>query len=780
MKTKFVSRIVCLTTFICLFTFSIIKAQPTTIGLVAYYPFSGNAGDSSGSGNHGSISNATLTTNRFGNPNSAYYFNGTSAYISVPATSSLQPASAITLCAWISTEWKTSGWSPILTKRLTTNTDPWNSYTLNTYISFNKKWTLGLSNGGVGSLNYYYAKDTLNYNTNNWGFLAATYDGSIVKIYLNGNLDTTYTTTTSYIGYSTLPLYLGWSGNGATEHYKGKIDDIRIYNRALSATEIMTIYNPNYNPFQNTYYSKSTGKLDSLTTWGTNADGTGTMPPNFNANNTAYIVKNNSSPTISNNWFVTGSNTAIIIGDGSSSISTNVPSGLYIGADSIIVKNNATLTVNGNLYVNKYFFDNGSTVQYFSGTAQSLPAASFNTLVLFGSNKTLTGNTTVRSNLVLLSSVICNGYTLALGSGPTQRGTLTGSGTVWGSFTKWFAATTVSGDTGLFPISTTNGIYRPLKIEYTASPSVGGTLTAEFISNPPGNNFPSSPYFDFTLSPPVPLNKTAQNGYWKLNAGNGLSGGTYTITTTATGFYGITSLDSLRLVYRSNSSSTWATNTAGVSVAGTGTLSAPILKRSGVQNSGGEFTLASDSSRNTLPVKLLSFDAKKINGNKVLLYWQTAWEQNCSYFDIEKSDEINGKHIWKQIGKVAGYGSTNLMHNYQFTDNNMLPGKNDKSTIYYRLRQFDFDGSFEYSPILTINPEEKTSDIIVFPNPAKAEVFVLSPKKISKMEILDMSGKCIVKVSDSNRLVLENIEGGIYILRIYQEGEIILKKIIKE
>ncbi len=780
MKIKLVSPLVFLCTFYCIFTLNFLYAQPTTIGLVAYYPFTGNAGDSSGIGNHGTIYNATLATNRFGNPNSAYYFNGTNSYISVPATSSIQPSSALTLCAWISTEWKTSGWSPIVTKRFTANSDPWNSYTLNTYISMNKKWTIGLSNGNIGGLNYYYAKDTLNYNTNTWGHLAATYDGTVVKIYLNGNLDTSYATSTSYIGYSSLPLYLGWSGNGASEYYKGKIDDVRIYNRALTASEIMTIYNPNYNPFQNTYYSKSIGKLDSLTTWGTNTDGTGTMPLNFNANNTAYIVKNNSSPTISNNWFVTGSNTAIIIGDGNSSISTNIPSGLYIGADSIIVKNNSTLTVNGNLYVNKYFFDNGSTAQYFSGSAQSLPAASFYTLVIFGSNKTLSGNTTVRSNLVLLSSVICNGNTLTLGSGPTQRGTLNGSGTIWGRFTKWFAPTTVSGDTGLFPINTTNGIYRPLKIEFTASPSSGGTLSAEFISSPPGNSFPSTPYFDFTLSPPVPLNKTSPNGYWKLISANGLSGGTYTITTTATGFYGINSLDSLRLVYRSNSSSTWATNTAGVSVAGTGTLSAPIVKRSGVQNSGGEYTLASDSSKNALPVKLLSFEAKKIPGNKVLLFWQTAWEQNCSHFEVEKNEDISNNQIWKQLGKVNGKGNTNQMHNYQFTDNNMLPIKGDNSSVYYRIRQIDFDGRFEYSPILTINPEEKTADIIIFPNPAKTEVFVLSSKEISSIELLDLNGKCIIKVSKSNRLAIENIESGIYILKICQGEEIILKKVIKE
>src|ERR1017187_5394463 len=57
-----------------------------TNGLVAYYPFNGNANDASGNGNNGTVYGATLTTDRFGISNSAYCFNGTSHYIEVPST----------------------------------------------------------------------------------------------------------------------------------------------------------------------------------------------------------------------------------------------------------------------------------------------------------------------------------------------------------------------------------------------------------------------------------------------------------------------------------------------------------------------------------------------------------------------------------------------------------------------------------------------------------------------------------------------------------------------
>ena len=70
-----------------LFAFTVFGQFPTYVpinGLAAYYPFNGNANDLSVSANHGTVSGATLTTDRFGYPNQAYYFNGNGAYIGVP------------------------------------------------------------------------------------------------------------------------------------------------------------------------------------------------------------------------------------------------------------------------------------------------------------------------------------------------------------------------------------------------------------------------------------------------------------------------------------------------------------------------------------------------------------------------------------------------------------------------------------------------------------------------------------------------------------------------
>ena len=70
-------------------------------GLIAYYPFNGDANDASGNGNNAVFNNATLTSDIYGNPNSAYYFNGVDNYIRFPNTQGINPAGQISLCVLV-------------------------------------------------------------------------------------------------------------------------------------------------------------------------------------------------------------------------------------------------------------------------------------------------------------------------------------------------------------------------------------------------------------------------------------------------------------------------------------------------------------------------------------------------------------------------------------------------------------------------------------------------------------------------------------------------------
>ena len=95
-------------TFLCtvlftLFLTSNFNAQPTD-GLVAYYPFNGNANDESGTGNNGTVNGATLTTDPWGNNNSAYEFDGSDDYVQINGISSVISASVGSISLWAKTD----------------------------------------------------------------------------------------------------------------------------------------------------------------------------------------------------------------------------------------------------------------------------------------------------------------------------------------------------------------------------------------------------------------------------------------------------------------------------------------------------------------------------------------------------------------------------------------------------------------------------------------------------------------------------------------------------
>jgi hypothetical protein len=103
-------------TAVMLDKFPVVIRVPSTLGngLVACYPFTGNANDESGNANNGTVFNATLTTDRFNKPNRAYFFNGTNARIQAPHSNSLN-VGKITVAAWVN--YGNTATTQIITKR---------------------------------------------------------------------------------------------------------------------------------------------------------------------------------------------------------------------------------------------------------------------------------------------------------------------------------------------------------------------------------------------------------------------------------------------------------------------------------------------------------------------------------------------------------------------------------------------------------------------------------------------------------------------------------------
>jgi hypothetical protein len=215
-------------------------------GTVAYYPFNGNANDYSGNSNNGFVYGATPTTDRFGNSNSAYSFDGND-YIEIPSSTSLNPVNQLSIAIWIKATNLPNTYTPILHKG-----GPYQSgFTNREYIMFIEK--NGTSNCNI------YAESTGNIgrgytNVNNvsinntWVFYVATFDriNHYLKLYLNGVMEAQATDNNSSFINNNNPLKIGaWDETNSTyaPFYIGCLDDLRIFNKVLTEQEVLDLYN---------------------------------------------------------------------------------------------------------------------------------------------------------------------------------------------------------------------------------------------------------------------------------------------------------------------------------------------------------------------------------------------------------------------------------------------------------------------------------------------------------------------------------------------------------
>ncbi|WP_462248146.1 T9SS type A sorting domain-containing protein [Ekhidna sp.] len=141
-----------------------------------------------------------------------------------------------------------------------------------------------------------------------------------------------------------------------------------------------------------------------------------------------------------------------------------------------------------------------------------------------------------------------------------------------------------------------------------------------------------------------------------------------------------------------------------------------------------------------LPVELINFNGVEIE-NGIILNWSTAIEINNDYFDVMRSsDGIN----FHPIGRVEGYGNTNEVKTYKFTDFNILPG-----TYFYQLKQVDFDGQYELHFIITIRYlQEQNLSMTISPNPILDEdIFIQTDQIISNptLFVYSIEGKQVIR-----------------------------------
>ncbi len=209
-----------------------------TNGLVAYYPLDNNANDASGYSRNGIVVGAHSATNRFGQLNRAYFFQNTGEYIVVHDSMHPQGDVSVTYSVWFT--WPGSIYSQSLINTASVGS--------NGLFVANSRSCVGFSGGFIfysaqGPVNAWFPHGPTNL-LGSWHHLVLTKSGTQVTLYLDGVLDGQQSITTGQ-NVTNKDMFIGYNGdpiehNG--EPFGGKVDDIRIYDRALSYDEVKELY----------------------------------------------------------------------------------------------------------------------------------------------------------------------------------------------------------------------------------------------------------------------------------------------------------------------------------------------------------------------------------------------------------------------------------------------------------------------------------------------------------------------------------------------------------
>jgi predicted metalloprotease len=207
------------------------------INLVGYWKFQEGSGqfaeDSSIYSNKGTLRNGPVWTE------DALYFDGIDDWVEVNDSNSLKITNKITISAWIYMEQYSTDFPKVVIKPYEQFDDPFELYTID--LSQYGTYPRFIITDGIPGGDYGYAMDTgYTLSLNNWYQLVGTYDGSIVKLYVNGVLINS-NPATLLIGDNNLPVCIG--SRLGSNSFKGLADDVRIYNRALTQDEVLAIYN---------------------------------------------------------------------------------------------------------------------------------------------------------------------------------------------------------------------------------------------------------------------------------------------------------------------------------------------------------------------------------------------------------------------------------------------------------------------------------------------------------------------------------------------------------
>jgi hypothetical protein len=448
------------------------------------------------------------------------------------------------------------------------------------------------------------------------------------------------------------------------------------------------------------------------------------------------------------------------------------------------VNTNSTLNISGNLTIgSNATFNTGNFNHQIDGNITNYgtfnPSANY-VVTLNGSSAQTIGGTSLStfgdltiSNIygVTLNNDVSITKTLQLTSGVIHTGsnnvilTNTANSIVGASSSNYIDGNCRKiGNTAFtFPIGN-NGKYAPIGI----SAANGGGNTNDYFTASYFNSMPHDSGLD-SAKHETTIVRISGAEYWNLNRS-----GTNEVAVTLSWDSrsgDVSSLSDLTVAHWNSATPNWEDkgNVATTGDTASGTIT------SGWINSFSPFTLASKkASENTLPVSFLFFESKCENSNPLLI-WATSSENNNDYFEVQKS---NDSKSWNAVSKVNGSGNSNQVVQYAYLDKN-----SQNELVYYRLRQVDFDGKFEYSSIVTFNNcTEFIPELRVYPNPTAGNVYLQFDGDVKNVQSIEIYNTLGEKVYYSNHFEstvnISNQPNGVYFIHVNLISNRIVEKLI--
>ncbi|MFW6019285.1 MAG: T9SS type A sorting domain-containing protein [Bacteroidales bacterium] len=396
--------------------------------------------------------------------------------------------------------------------------------------------------------------------------------------------------------------------------------------------------------------------------------------------------------------------------------SITINNNLTVSENLTIYGGSSDINIGGDLYVGNNFTNNsGNTSLILNGlsTIDGDVTMSNNAPVKNNGDLTINGTTTIRAN-----SGIINSNTLTTNGTVSNEGTIDNSGTFYANqdFTNAWGGQFINSGTFVAQQDVTN----QGTLDNTNTMEVNGDMKNDWSS-------------DINNDGIVTVDGSVDNNGDISGSGSTLVGGTL--------------------------------DTSDGSVQGSGN----ICSQDGTTDPTGGNTSNVDSTvsicgqtDDPLPVELIDFNVKETSKG-IKLTWTTASEINNDYFTVQRATENSD---FKSIATIEGAGNSNEIINYTYIDDENINGK----TVYYRIKQTDYDGTTSYSWIEDISTQENIT-LKVFPNPVKygEEFTIQSSEKNNKVTIYNSSGQQVFeKEINKNKTDIDsyNLSKGINVIYI--------------